>query len=636
MQTESALLEVRQKQIQQKYKELRLLIKQGREREKIKWLSQRDGSHLAGPVSQGQVDSFAAKIDALPQRTPAKFKPKLSLMLPKSIQALLSATHPNQAGQLPMLTAPADAQYLQVLRSSLQFDQSIPRADISRFLRGIPLPVRAQFVRRLENLVPEGLRDQYIKDTFMAAYAHCGRPDKVESILSTCAQPTVYSYAHLAKSRFKAGMPPETVFAVLSKMEKRGLEPSVQVYTTAVQSLVQHDRFDDAFGVFSKMKYISEKMQPDTRLYNTMILAAAKFNVNKALDLFQEMRTRQPKPVLPDSGTYNAMVYACARDPTTHLSAWSLFAEALNQGYKLNNESFRSLMYLCGSTGELLLARGLIRRLSATNADSVDNFMLNCLFLAYYKWDPASHSQSQSSKLGRDIRNLLLSDSVHESAANTNELPFLPTSNLTKELVAAESRALFEYLADASPEFLTISNAACGPKYRRSSIFNTVLKTAIKLSPSIESFRELYETYTYAESSSAVAETDLEGADPKFRLAREHHLYMIAMDAAAQFKDLEFGQRVWTERGEWRKHQNFAQLELEQRKLLDFKFARSLVHLLAEVGNSEEAVLLLKSAAGLHDWRAHDIPSLLGLCHRLEDRESLDKINSIIYKSRPE
>lgn len=627
---ESLLLDQRLKEIKEKTKSLRQVINKNREAERAEWLSRADGARLIGGVSENQVKAVEASINAdLKAQLIPPAQQKHRKQIPESVKALVLKENPSTS--LLAIDA-SDEPYLPVLQSELVFDESIPQTDVELFVAKIPLNRKAEYIKRLQQLIPEKLRSQFVKDNFMAAYAARGEPELVERTFNTCITPTVFSYGHLAKSRFKVGMPPETVFAVLSKMEKQGIDANIQIYTTAIQSLVQHNRFAEAEGVFNKMKYMSSQLQPDTKLYNTIILAAARFNVNRALDLYEEMQTR-PVPVLPDSGTYNILVYACARDPKTHLTAWNLFNEAFNRGFSLNKESFRALMYLCGNAGELVLARGLVKRLLETNAGYVDNFMLNCLFLAYNNWDKNAQSQVLSSSIGTDIRKFLVTDHFDQP---TLSIPLLPVSEMREDLVLPECMAVFQHFEESNPQLLFISNTAAGPKYQRSTIFVNLLRTAIKFGDSIDDFVTLYTKYTTPEGAGVLDTLNpdkLEGKvaeRPNFVVGRTHYTQLLAMDAAIKFKDLKFGEKIWNERGTWRKQTGFQSLPAEEQQNLDFKFAQKIISLFAAVGDVEQAIAVLESASGLHKWEPYDIPTLIDLCHRLEDFNSVDKISSIL------
>ncbi|GMM50288.1 Ccm1 protein [Starmerella bacillaris] len=622
---ELRLLTENQRKIKEKAKELKQIIKDNREKDKLKWLAQKDSLQLSGEATTAQIDSVQATMNL----TPVKIKQiengiktqisdsQKNKILPQSVMGLLSSK--SDALTRSDTRTPT---WLLAVHEIDKFDSSIPVADIEQFVHAIPLNEKARHIVKLETMIPESHRSQYIKDNFMAAYAQLRDPEQVNAILSTCESPTLFSYSHLAKARFRTHASPEAISDVIEKMEARNLKPNLQIYTTLVQSFIQNQRFSEAESVFSNMKYMSLQTQPDTRLYNSMILAAAKYNVNRALDLFEEMQSKQPKPVEADENTYNMLVYACARDPKTHTTAWNLFSEALNRGYVLNNETCRALMYLCGSSGELLLARGLVKRISEISSYAIDNFVLNCLFTSYWKWEPKNPATNLSmhTMAGQGIRRFLISD---DSKTSTNMIPFLPTTQLNAELVLAESLAVFKYFSEISPEKLSVTNMGSA-MYGKSTTLINLLKTVIKLG-SIEDFKNVYSRYTSSDKTNGIT---------TFTIPRDHYIYMVALNAAIKFKDVAFGKEVWTERGEWRKSASFRSMTQAERNRLDFKFAKSLIDLLTVIGNLDEAVALLRSASKLHNWKWHDVIPLIEQCKESENDKLLAEIKGIINKNK--
>lgn len=474
-------------------------------------------------------------------------------------------------------------------------------SDIEKFVAQIPVSHRLFLARRLEKLT-EGKQTQFLKDKLMEAYA-LESSYQVERILATCSQPTEYSFGHLAKALFRERQDPKVLANVIVRMKNAGLEPNLTVITTVVQSYIVVKQYDVAFKVFDNLKYASMETQPDTKLYNSMILVAAKeHNVNRALDLFNEMVSRPIDPLEPNEESYELLVYACARDPATHMKAWQLFMEMHERGIAASLKALHTLLYLCAKTGEVLICRALVRQMWAQGI--LDSFSLNCLFRSYGSTVPGrAMSPILETALGPKLRQHLLNQSTDGN--HRGGLPLLPVMILDKERLLAESNALVEFLSENSPELIKRWQDKWSP-----TIYSYI-RMALELGD-LPEFKRRMSTYT--------SENEKKLTNP-----RSTEMLRLALLACAEFRDLPYAREIWEEHGRHRET-----LPAIQRKAADRLIARDIVRILAVCGHVKEALKVVEQTKKRQKWRRRHLQVLYDVCAEHHDFDSIAYMNCIV------
>lgn len=515
-------------------------------------------------------------------------------------------------------------------------------ADVDKLILNIPLEQRSGLMSIINemmmdsNIVPSKLT----YDLIMAAYAHRGHTIVVEAFFEELKErgfkPDNFTYGHLLKSLGKNN-DLENSSQVLREMQQNGINPSYKVTTTLLQTCIRVGDYKQAFDIFDMLKFLSSETQPDLRIYNSLLLAAAKQNrIEKVLDLYKEMTTRAIDPLEPNSETYNTLVYACAKDERTHVQAWHYLLEMQSKRYVADRKAMQSLLYLCGTTGEVMFSRALFKQLCTNNVTYPDAFMLNSLFVAYANYKPGNVSPVMASALGPKIRSSFFSQhDVTNDKDPDRRPPFLPVVLLsTKEQVLAESQAIFAFFKNYHPEIIV-----------EKSIYG-FLNVALKQGD-IEEFKKRFDSETYCDIPQTESKADITVSDSTTSMAsllstsavpRNKYLYDLAIAAAVEGKDLIFGGQVWEERGRWRRTQDFRKLSPQKRKEADFHFAQKMVGLLAVCGETEDALKIIKSTLKQFEWRKHHVPLLIEQAIRLDDTTLQDNISSILkfYKRRHE
>lgn len=104
---------------------------------------------------------------------------------------------------------------------------------------------------------------------------------------------------------------------------------------------------------------------------------------------------------------------------------------------------------------------------------------------------------------------------------------------------------------------------------------------------------------------------------PMGKLPRNDRFYNMAMHVARHQASLAFAQKIWTERGSFRKSESFQRLTPAQQDVADFKFARLMLSALTHTGNVGDAYKLVLSSQNRFVWSKYHLKSLLSLCERL-------------------
>jgi hypothetical protein len=111
---------------------------------------------------------------------------------------------------------------------------------------------------------------------------------------------------------------------------------------------------------------------------------------------------------------------------------------------------------------------------------------------------------------------------------------------------------------------------------------------------------------------------------------RNNHIYKLAIRACIIGRDLVYGSRVWSERGNWRRTATFRNLSQEERRKSDYLFARDMVHLHAVCGHTDEALRIIESSKKLFIWKKHHIKEFINILEEHEDTYTLSRVKRIL------
>lgn len=625
-QLDSQLQELRQQELK-----LRKFLRDKEDEKRQKTLIREDNLETSGPASDHEIAAIEKGLRQLPLSTGDKksesrlFSSSRKGLLPSSIQKKIS---PSQAVQL-LVAESTWPEKISLLQNNGGFS-GVPVEDVGRFLHQIPLDVRALNVERLEEMVNEAgiTLSASVTDALMAGYAQNGSPENVERLVALdSSSVSPFTFGHLAKAYFKTRNIDE-VGRVLDRMNEKGLAPTLPIYTTVIQACIQNRQYKRALKIFDNLKYMAVKTQPDVKLYNAMMLAASKErNINKVLDLFREMTSRAVDPLIPDAESYNTLVYACSRDEKTQLQAWKYFIEMLDAGLSTGRHTMNALLYLCASTGELLLTRALFKQLCLRPESYPDGFALNCLFTAYSRYNPSTLSTVLESPYGPKIRSKVVIQTANDTPNPAMMPPMLPLTILSPEMILAESAALVQFFSEKAPQTLWVQKKASAST-NSPVLFNFVHLPA-KLG-NFEEYKRRYLAHTFSWVENKDTETKTIDTPVQLAIPRDTDVYRQALLAATDARDLDFARQVWEERGAWRHTPAFRMLPKEKRDTSDVRFARDMVKAFAACGEVENALRLVMSSCKYFRWRRVHLQPLIDICIEHEDFASLKEINKLL------
>lgn len=622
------------KQIQAYTEALRKHVWQQKDKESQKKVAKSEGlSELNTPLDEADIDNFTQLVDKSDEEGAAKFSGRglfeRQLSLPAPVLERIGNTN---AVTLLASEEPNWGNVVKALYDNPRQVRDMEVKDVDRLISMIPLHQRAELMPVMHEMMAEsGVSPSKLTlDLTMAAYAARGLPVVVNSFMeelrSRGFKPDDYTFGHVIKAYSKVNDLKACV-RTLKQMQNEGVDqPSKRVTTNLLQTCIKVGDFKQADEIFSMMKYLSAETQPDRRVYNSMLLAAAKqHNVDRVLDLYREMTTRTIDPLDPDMETLLTLIYACARDKKTHLQAWQYVLELQERKFPITRKLINTLLYLCGSTGELSFARALFRQLCLHESSYPDSYAINSLFKAYVNYQPGFFSPVLTTTLGNQIRSAFLvstaSNSKDESFDPHKMPPFLSVPMLRNSQQAIwESRAVFAFLKENHPHLLN------------DKITLNYLAIPANLGD-LNEFKTRYEEQTYFEdyTTNSVINKTVPGV-----MSRNHYVYDLAIKACSNISasdpqnTLAFAMEMWTNRGQWRKTPGFTSLSKQDRFQSDFLFARGMITTFANAGEINDAIDLLKSSIKQFNWKHHHIQPLINKLIELDDTSSLATIRRLI------
>lgn len=424
----------------------------------------------------------------------------------------------------------------------------------------------------------------------------------------------------------------DRVDEVIKEMRAHLIQPSFNVYSNVLTTCVYKSRdHKQAVQLFDLMKFLAGSMSPKSLDYQNIIVSYVNNNdVEKALDLYQEMIDKKLEFT---QSMIVALARGCMSRPTLKYKAWDFIFEIYRMKWEPTVPTLEYILYLCAKDGDLTLARAVFNQLNILNATSPRSF--GFLMLAYANSAVAETVRYKVPTInfhdkGKIFRTNMLDKTdfsvIHENPKQA--VPFLPILALTTvEQLLSESSAIMAHALLVNKEFATKAN------------MNTYLNIAAEFG-SLEGFKDRYNDFTRLDTSgipetetgqtvveddvsefveSEIAslskeETSLSANTTKspilsqilqtsnFKIPRNTTTYTIALKAASRHKNYLFSQKVWRERGMYRKSDNFKSLNRQQKDELDFAFATSMVHCLTEMKLLDDALAILVSTEYQFKW----------------------------------
>lgn len=623
------------KQVESYINSLRSYIKKREERKARREIIESEKIDTRSPASDGEIEEIAQfmeseeDVDKPKQITSPDIARSLfsqNIDIPPELRDRMNASLIPLISQQPNWKALVSS----IRENPLQLT-GISIDSIDKLITMIPVQERAQPVSLIYEMVSDaGIKPSKLTlDLVMAAYAHKGWTVVVQAFRTEMEKlgykPDQFTFGHLIKAYFKKG-DLKTCAALVRQMKNEYgiVYPSIPVTTTLLQACIKSGDFKQAEEIFSMMKFISQDSQPGIRAYNAMLLGAAKsYNVERVLDLYKEMTTRPVDPLKPDMETYLTLIYACARDPRTHLRAWELVLELQDLKFPATRKLINMILYLCGNTGELAIARALFRKMCTNPSSYPDSHAFNSLIKSYSNFRPGHFSTVLTTAMSRRLQTSFVFEEfdIDKSSVDMDEMPpFIGKPMLGSKLEAlAESRALFTFFKEKHPEMLN------------HNVVVSYMRVAMDLGD-LKEFMARYEQETYPVQPRAKTNKVSRKSSP-VPIPRDHYVYDLAIKACARLpKSLEFATNVWIERGKWRKTPSFANMTPQQRSNSDFLFARGMIDALVFNDEPQEAIDVLQSCIKQFPWKHAHVKSLIGHLQKVDDFNNLSFVRGVIHR----
>lgn len=523
--------------------------------------------------------------------------------------------------------------------------EGIASKDVSHFILNIPPNHLKNLIPQVENLLSKGnvQKSSAVVNAFLGSLVSGRSVD--ETTMNLFETYIKYLRSHnkkgkLSRKTFELMIQAygknnnlEKINACLAEMKERNMHPSPSTYSNILTTCVyKANNHKQAVAIFDAMKFMSGQTKPNTRTYQDIIVSYINNDdVEKSLDLYKEMLIDK---IPLNQKILVALARGCTSRPELRSKAWDFIFEIHDQGWEPTLETYEYILYLAAKDGDIALARTLYKQLH--NMESSSSRSFSFLLLAYSKSNVAEEVTEIVKPLpitvhekGRIFRRNILSDQVFapEIEPLKNTLPFLPVLDLsTSRQVMAESSAMWAHALMVHPDFIN----------RDSS--NTMLNIAAKMG-TVEDFVDRYENCTFLDRTTLPADKKIsieEGDDSKLnaklnvnhppstkspllshiqvvdqrKVPRTCLTYIIALKVAGKYKNYNFAQNIWSERGLYRKTESFKQLPRSTKDHLDFTFASSMVSCLTKIGLLDDALAILVSTEYQFKWTWKELNEL--------------------------
>lgn len=430
---------------------------------------------------------------------------------------------------------------------------------------------------------------------------------------------------------------------------KNPMKNTPVIYTSIMQMYMRLDNYELAKETFDTMKFLSMSTSPSPRTYTSMILLdTLNNNIEHGISVYEEMIEKDIK-IEPD--TLLALAKGCGARKGMISKGWDFIIKYYENGFIVDSQVMEIMMYLAYVDGDLAFVRGIWMNICETNTKLNGKIELphpKCtkwLFNTYYKIGDIIENK-KNNKDNNHIPIGLIDNRVKSIRMkvlelvnfefNDNAPPFLPIiefDGFNLNLVLNETKAIWKYL------ILNVNNK----KYFSESLIEAYLYV-IGRYDKLENFIKEWDELTIFDKEG-IKEMDITIEEPEDNnnieednenknivkidtnekqlnsfinpILRTDRLYNMCMHIARNQGNLSFAQKIWIERGKYRKCNHFQRLSITKQDEADFKFARLMLSVLTHLGNVGDAYKLVLSSQNRFVWTKYHLKSLLMLCERL-------------------
>lgn len=579
-------------------------------------------AHLEGPNSSeiAKFDASRASLSTSAIALPSSIQDRLGL----AVKYLVSKDHQNWGLVLQQLEAAGGF-------------ADIPEKDIRKMVYAIPKYQLSQVFPHIESLLDQAniamspkIINTYIKSLILGGSLDDQQMGQVEAavtklrLVSKKGKLPRAAYELLIEAYGK-NTNVAKMNEVILEMKELGLQLSPAVYTNVLSTCVYKTRdHKQAVQFFDLMKFLAGSMAPNTREYQDIIVSYVNNDdIERALDLYEEMIVQKLEF---NQNIMVALARGCMSREQLRFKAWDFIFEIYRCDWEPTVKTLEYMLYLASKDGDLALARALYQQLNLSDATSPRSFSF--LLLAYARstigkdiseFQPLAITVHEAGRSFR--RNILEKVDLTPNMENPQQaIPYLPKITLsTPEEALAESSAVMAHALMVNPGHVNVESVT------------TFLNVAARMG-SLDDFIDRYEEFTFLDRTgisetrtvvepeilesvdvSLIAEGPsatkspimtqvVEGRNSSFKMPRNTITYLIALKAAAKHRNYIFAQKIWTERGTYRKSSSFRALGKEQKEKLDFSFASAMVSCLTEMKLLDDALAILVSTEYQFKW----------------------------------
>lgn len=417
---------------------------------------------------------------------------------------------------------------------------------------------------------------------------------------------------------------------------KNPMKNTPVIYTSIMQMYMRLENYELAKETFDTMKFLSMSTSPSSRTYTSMILLdTLNNNIEHGISVYDEMIE---KGIKIEPNALLALAKGCGARKGMISQGWDFIIKYYENGFIVDSQVMEIMMYLAYVDGDLSFVRGIWMNICETNTKLFGKIELphpKCskwLFNTYYKIGDIIENKKNNKKdyipIGlidnrvKSIRRKVLE--LVNFEFNDNAPPFLPIiefDGLNSQLLLNEAKAIWKYL------ILNNNNN----KYISESLIEAYLYV-IGRYDKLDVFIKEWDKLTIFDKEG-IKEMDITIEEPDFinkvdnneksinsfinPILRTDRLYNMCMHIARNQGSLSFAQKIWIERGKYRKCDNFQKLSITKQDEADFKFARLMLSVLTHLGNVGDAYKLVLSSQNRFVWTKYHLKSLLMLCERL-------------------
>lgn len=518
--------------------------------------------------------------------------------------------------------------------------QNMDKKEVSTLIMNIPKTERHKSVSFInEMMFDAGIeKDLLIYNLFLTAYASDSRYEILcesffEELKAKNLKPDLYTFSSLVKSHGISDNI-DKINETLSLMRNEyNLEPNRHIYTSVLQTCVRLHDHRQAAEVFDMMKFLSKSTQPDAKTYESIILGNVEDdNVERALDLYDEMHSKPDSPITPTGETILMLARGCASREVLLNRGWEFIFEYHDKKFQPNSMMLETMMYLAAKDGDVSFTRALFNTIMESKFKTDSGYTpgsvpISLLMLSYAKFRFDHTPVSVLNERVRTLRSRTI-DMTTFNFQPPRSPPFLPIDDIKSDKsIIAESNAIWAYIVLNYRDLIN------------EKVIGSFLFAATSKGNSISEFIRRFETVTYLDEAGIPVKEDSEGnteagakveiiedeisPDPlvqalktldreppavklsyssSFKIARTNEFYNIAIVAAKHFGDLDFATRIWRERGEFRKSTKFKSLSYEQRHNSDFEFAQYMLSFFTDMRLLEDLTMIVLSTQNQFNW----------------------------------